>query len=136
LREEASYVQCDDVLVGAREGRPLMALSKPSGARPRFRFETIPERDRVRIVPVGEVDLATTPRLAEAIDDLRGSGFDHVVLDLRGVTFIDSTGLRLILELHGVAGTDSLTFELIPGPPAVQRIFEATGTLDRLPFRA
>jgi anti-sigma B factor antagonist len=113
-----------------------MALSKSSGARPRFRFEAIPERDRVRIVPVGELDLATTPRLAEAIDDLRGSGFDHVVLDLRGVTFIDSTGLRLVLNLQAVALTGALTFELIPGPPAIQRIFEATRTLDGLPFRS
>jgi len=80
---------------------------------------------------VGELDLATTPRLAEAIDELRDSGFDHVVLDLRGVTFVDSTGLRLILSL----AASPLTLELIPGPPAVQRIFETTRTLERLPFR-
>jgi anti-anti-sigma factor len=56
------------------------------------------------------------------------------VLDLRGVSFIDSTGLRLALDLDAAARGDGFRVELIPGPPQVQRIFDLTGALDQLPF--
>jgi anti-anti-sigma factor len=50
------------------------------------------------------------------------------------LTFIDSTGLRLVLEWDSVARRDGLRLRLRPGPPAVQRVFEVTGVIERLPF--
>jgi anti-anti-sigma factor len=58
------------------------------------------------------------------------------VLDLRGVAFMDSTGLRLVMRQEAAARADGRTFALIPGPRAVQRIFEVAQMLDRLPFLA
>jgi anti-sigma B factor antagonist len=89
----------------------------------------------VRIAPVGELDLATRARLGQAIDEIRRSGVDRLILDLRRVSFLDSSGLRLALELYAAANGDGFDLELVPGPPQVQRIFERTGTLDALPFR-
>lgn len=103
---------------------------------PRFKCDVIPERDHVRVAPSGELDMATTPRLEETIRELRESGFDHVVVDLRQLSFLDSTGLRLLLHLTAAAREDSHRLELIAGPPEVQRVFEVTKTLAVLPFRA
>lgn len=100
-----------------------------------FACRVIPERERVRVSPAGELDLASAPQLAQTIRELHESGFDQLTLDLRDVTFLDSTGLRLILDVHSRARDGRLCLELLAGPPQVQRIFELTGTLAHLPFR-
>jgi anti-sigma B factor antagonist len=99
-----------------------------------FRWEIFPERERVRVAPEGELDAAVVDELAAAIDELRQAGFSSLVLDLRALTFIDSSGLRLVFALAAAASEDGLTLQLLPGPPEVQRIFELTGTLEQLPF--
>ena len=115
--------------VDGRVGRRLSAR----GPDP-LRWDVIGEHKGVRVAPVGELDLASTDGLRQAIHELRRSGIEHVILDLRRVNFIDSTGLRLALDLHAAANGDGLHLELLPSPPHVQRIFELTGTLDELPF--
>jgi anti-sigma B factor antagonist len=97
-----------------------------------FRCDVVPERDAVRVVPVGELDLACAGGVAAQLDDLFGAGLGHVVLDLRELTFLDSSGLRMILEAKGAAKERSVRFTLIPGRPEVQRVFEVTGTGDSL----
>jgi anti-sigma B factor antagonist len=101
-----------------------------------FRCDVFPERERVRIAPAGDLDIATTPRLRAAVKDLLDSGFDHVVVDLADVEFLDSSGVQLLLALQTAADAGEYRFALKPGPSAVQRIFELTGTLDQLPFEA
>jgi anti-anti-sigma factor len=101
-----------------------------------FRCAVIPERERVRVMPVGELDLATAPELRATVEELLGSGFDDVVVDLADLTFLDSSGLHVLLALHAAAELDGYRFRLRPGPPAVQRIFELTGTLDQLAFES
>jgi anti-anti-sigma factor len=104
------------------------------GAAGRFRVEIAPDRDIVRVVPVGELDMSTTGELAAEIQELRRSGFAHVILDLRRATFIDSTGLHVILDEYAAAKADGGDFTIVPGPPEVQRIFDVTGLVHRLPF--
>ncbi len=93
-----------------------------------FRCDVVHERARVRIVAVGELDLVGTPRLEQTLRTFLYTGFGRVVLDLRRLSFIDSTGLTAILRYAEAARCAGLRFGLIPGPPAVQRIFELTGT--------
>jgi anti-anti-sigma factor len=92
------------------------------------------ERGRVRVTPRGELDLATTPEVERRLRELRESGFDRVVLDLRELVFIDSNGLRLVMREDAAARVDGRTFALIAGPPAVQRIFEVACVGDQLTF--
>lgn len=119
------------------------ASAEHNGARPgvstpgmpeRFRWDIAYEDHRVRIAPVGELDMAATPQLEQAIRALLDAGAVHLIIDLRHVTFIDSTALHLALDLDAAARDDGLRLELLPGPPQVQRIFELTGTLEQLPF--
>lgn len=96
-----------------------------------FEVEVIPDRGRVILAPRGEIDLATVERVRERLDELEDAGFQSIVLDLRKVTFIDSTGVHLVLA---EARKDGIDFAVIPGPAQVQRIFELTGLLERVPL--
>ena len=99
-----------------------------------FRCELEVERERVRVCPIGEIDLATVPVVAAHLSELEAAGFKQVTLDLRAVCFLDSTGLRMILEWDGRSRADGFAFSLIAGPPTVQRLFDLTGTTARLVF--
>jgi anti-sigma B factor antagonist len=105
----------------------------PGDARP-FRCEISRERDGARILTVGELDLGTVAVLQAELDALRTAEVRRVILDLSGLEFIDTTGLRCILECDAEARRDGFTVALIPGPPVVQRVFDLTRTRERLPF--
>ena len=98
--------------------------------------EVEPERDAVRVRPVGSLDMATAPLLRAQADELREAGFQRLVLDLSKLDFMDSTGLRLLLSLDADARHDGFSLAVVPGPAAVQRVFEITGTATMLPFIA
>jgi anti-anti-sigma factor len=74
------------------------------------------------------------PILATCVAQLRLAGCRHVIFDLSDLAFMDSTGLRFLLECHAESRQDGFTMALVPGPPAVQMLFELTGTRDQLPF--
>ena len=93
-----------------------------------FRCDVVHERARVRIVLAGELDLVGAPQLEETLRTFLYTGFGRVVIDLRRLTFIDSSGLHLMLRYAEAARRADLRLGLIAGPPAVQRIFELTGT--------
>ena len=99
-----------------------------------FRIDVEPARDSVRVAPVGELDIATVDKLRTEVERLRESGLAKLVLDLRGVRFLDSTGLRLILELDQAAQAASQELHIIRGSAVVQRIFEVTQVSERLQF--
>jgi anti-sigma B factor antagonist len=99
-----------------------------------FRVVVRTERDVVRVCPLGEVDLDTVGQIREQLEHAAASGARHVVLDLRGVTFLDSTGLRLVLEADAASRGQRWEFGLIGGPADVQRVFDLTGARARLPF--
>jgi anti-anti-sigma factor len=83
--------------------------------------------DAIVVAPAGEIDLATIDDLQAAVDAAAGES-EQVVLDLRDVTFIDSAGLRLVLQSsRAIAG-----FGVVRGPLEVQRVFDLVGLDDRL----
>jgi anti-sigma B factor antagonist len=104
-----------------------------SGLEP-FRCELESRRDAVHVRPIGELDLAAVPVVEAQLAELTAAGFAHLVLDLREVSFLDSSGLHLILTWDARARDDGLAFELIPGPAPVQRMFDVTGVAERLSF--
>jgi anti-anti-sigma factor len=105
----------------------------PPEAQP-FRCETSHEHPSAHILAIGELDVATAPILSAEIDGLRNAGFRHLILDLSGLDFMDSTGLRLILDQDSEARRDGFTIGLIAGPRAVERVFELSNTRAELPF--
>jgi anti-sigma B factor antagonist len=83
----------------------------------------------------GELDLSGAPALYEEIEQLATRPeVRRVILDLRKLAFLDSSGLRVVAlaERHLAAGGRSLV--LVRGPESVQRVFEITRMVDRLEF--
>jgi anti-anti-sigma factor len=120
----------------SRSHPPNVAHARvPDGAAPpAFRVDVRPERDVVRVCPVGEVDLDTVGVVRAQLDELRVAGFTCVVLDLREVTFLDSSVLHLAMEAHAASAADGWAFAIIEGPANVQRAFEVVGLREQLPF--
>ena len=85
------------------------------------------------VEPRGEIDLATVDLVREAVEREHQPG-ETVVLDLRGTEFMDTSGLRFVVELCDRAGREGFEARLVRGPSAVQRVFEVAGLDTRLPF--
>lgn len=93
-----------------------------------------PQRAAVRVAPNGELDLFNAAVLQAQLDELRTAGFAHVVLDLRKLTFMDSSGVRLIFREDRRARSAGHRFSLIAGNPQVQRVLSVCGLMERLDF--
>jgi len=113
----------------------LATPSSDSGSEP-FRVDLAPAREVIHVRPVGELDLTTVGTLESQVGELLDAGFRALVLDLRELTFMDSTGVRMILDLDALARREELQLTLIEGPKAVQRVLAVCGVADRLPFGA
>lgn len=96
-----------------------------------FRCDIAHDGDAVRITLAGELDLDSTSKVEPL---LRENGAQRRVLDLRELTFMDSSGLRLILSAHSAARREGTMLQIVPGPPAVQRVFQICGVEDELLF--
>lgn len=90
---------------------------------------------RHTLVLDGELDMASAPTLVDAIHRLCTPDSAEVALDLSGLTFMDSTGLRSVLLAKELCDRNGCGFSLTQGPPQIERLFEVTGLLDLLPFR-
>ncbi|MEA2157106.1 MAG: anti-sigma factor antagonist [Solirubrobacteraceae bacterium] len=82
----------------------------------------------------GELDLATAGALERELLRVEATDAASIVLDLSGLTFMDSTGIRVMLSADARSRADSERLALLRGPFAVQRVFELTGVVDLLPF--
>jgi anti-sigma B factor antagonist len=80
-----------------------------------------------RVVLEGELDIATTPRADAELRRVEQNGARVIVLDLRQLTFMDSTGLRLLVAADARARDAGHRLAIVRGPPAVHRVLEITG---------
>jgi anti-sigma B factor antagonist len=80
----------------------------------------------------GEVDLVTAPQLEAALERTRPTERGRLIVDLRGVSFLDSTGLVLLLRHEREAAAGGRRLVVVKGPPHVQRVFDLTGMSERL----
>ena len=82
----------------------------------------------------GELDLAGAAALEEALATPEADAARAVVLDLRDVEFMDSSGLRTVIVAARRAEEDASRFALVPGKAQVMRVFEITRMEERLEF--
>jgi anti-sigma B factor antagonist len=92
------------------------------------------ENGAARLTVVGELDIATVPELERAARALLGSSLQELLIDISGVSFIDSSGLRLLIELSNDAGAGGWTLKLTPPPAEILTIFRISGVEENLPF--
>jgi anti-anti-sigma factor len=83
--------------------------------------------DVLAVTPSGELDLGTVGPLADILHAAHGRGQD-VHLDLSALTFIDSTGLSLLIEIAQAAETNGWHLRMVDPSPAVARVVAMTRT--------
>jgi anti-anti-sigma factor len=98
-------------------------------------FQTTVTGDVAVVALSGELDVAGAALLEHELDRVAA---DHdasgLVLDLRELEFMDSTGLRLMVLADDRARAEGRRLWLVRGKPDVQRVFEITRMTDRLAF--
>ena len=87
-----------------------------------------------RIVLRGELDIASDRRLAEILRDVAERGMHNVVIDLRAVTLMDSTGMRWLITAHGLSQAEGFRLWIVRAPGLVEHALNATGMSARLPI--
>jgi anti-anti-sigma factor len=99
-----------------------------------FRVEVRTDERGTVVAVAGELDLASAPALEDELEKLIGAGTTAgtVVIDLRQLEFIDSTGLSVLVKAHQRAQDSERRFGLVKGGSQVQRLLALTGLSDRL----
>jgi anti-anti-sigma factor len=134
-------VQRSRAVSGGEADEPSVVASALSGDNPplptaqllRLHGEA-PTPSRVVLRVTGEIDIATVPALAEALQSrarAAGPGTD-LIADLAAVTFIDARGLAALLEAADTARSCGLTFRVTGRPPCMMRLLELTGARDSI----
>jgi anti-anti-sigma factor len=108
---------------------------RESQGRPQLELEEHRFEGRCALALRGELDMASAPALDAALRRLCTDATDLLTLDLSELTFMDSTGLRTLLLAGELCQQSACKLSVVPGPPQIQRLFEVTGMLGRLPFR-
>lgn len=90
-------------------------------------------QDGATVIAVsGELDLASSPALQEEIDRVASSDSKMLIIDLRKLDFMDSTGLSVLVRAHQRAEEQGRQLAMVKGPQQVQRLLSLTGVADRL----
>jgi anti-sigma B factor antagonist len=96
-------------------------------------FESEQTEDAVRIALSGELDVATAPTVEERLTALEAGELPpHVILDLRGLRFLDSTGLSLLINADSRGRKAGRRVTIVSGTGAPRRILDTTGLRGRL----
>lgn len=86
------------------------------------------------IALTGELDLATADEVDKELERVEATDAKSIVLDLSGLSFMDSTGVRLVVNAHTRSRADADRLTLRRGQAAVQRVMELSGVDVLLPF--
>jgi anti-sigma B factor antagonist len=97
-----------------------------------LRVSTEEQDGRILIKVAGELDLASAPRIEEALRAAEEKGPALLVLDLRELDFMDSTGLRAILAADARAREADRRVAVVQGNENIRRVFEVTRLYDRV----
>jgi len=99
----------------------------PANGRDPLEIEVQDSEERTLVTLSGELDAATASFLYDKLSDLEVENTQNVVLDLAQVTFMDSTGLAVIVTEHKRLQHSNGTLTIFSPPSSVRRLFEITG---------
>jgi anti-sigma B factor antagonist len=80
----------------------------------------------------GELDLASSPELERELERGTASEAELLIIDLRKLEFMDSTGLSVLVRAHQKATQSGKRFAIVKGPQQVERLLSLTGVAERL----
>ncbi len=103
---------------------------------PNLDFQTIRDGAVTVIAPTGDLGLPGAALLEAELERIETESSGTIVLDLRGLDFMDSSGLRLVIVADKRLREAGRRLAIVPGAPGVQRVFEITRMVERLDFVA
>ena len=80
----------------------------------------------------GELDLSSSPQLEQELDRALQEGTSQLIVDLRELEFMDSTGLSVLVKAHQRVQEAGVQFAVVKGSAQVQRLLSLTGVADRI----
>ncbi len=101
---------------------------------PGFQIEVDQGLAGATVTVAGDIDIATITRLEHARDRALAASPSQVVIDLRGVRFIDSSGLKFLLETDRLSRSGGWKLRLVKPAETAMRVFTLTGVDRHLPF--
>ena len=105
----------------------------PDREHPPFSIVTEQAEDGLRMVVRGDLDLASAREFERAVATAQHSHPATMVVDLSGLDFLDSRGLRAILTAREVCEQQGCELRLIAGEQS-RRLFDMTGLTESLPL--
>ena len=76
----------------------------------------------------GEIDVATSPQLRNELNELVARGARVITLDFAGVSFVDSSGLGVLVGTYTrLRDDDEGSIRIVGAQPSVRKVFEITG---------
>jgi anti-sigma B factor antagonist len=97
-----------------------------------FQIETRRDGPAVVIAVRGELDLSSSPSLRDELARAHEAGAELVIVDLRELAFMDSTGLSVVVKAHQHAVDNGRRFAVVRGGKQVERLLSLTGVDERL----
>ncbi|MBV9605063.1 MAG: STAS domain-containing protein [Solirubrobacterales bacterium] len=97
-----------------------------------FRLAARREGPVTVIAVSGELDLASSPALQEELEKVAASDSTTLIIDLRELDFMDSTGLSVLVRAHQRIEEQGRQLAMVRGPQQVQRLLSLTGVAERL----
>ena len=112
----------------------LVARPQQTTADEQLAIEAHMRRRTALVALRGELDLLTVSKVAEVLDglELRPDGVRHLVLYLRGLTFMDVPGLRELIKQNEYARANRHNLAIVRGTRAIDRLLQLTGVEDLL----
>lgn len=90
---------------------------------------------RVHVVQlIGELDMSTAQEFEDELKRVEATDAEEIIVDLSGLKFIGSDGLKAFIHASARSRLGDNRLRLVRGPDAVQKTFETTGLVSRLPF--
>lgn len=98
------------------------------GSEPDFAAEIESRNGVTRVALSGELDMSTAAILSKSLAPIEADGVTSIMLDIRDLGFIDSSGLRVLLQASERAETNGHRLLVVGATRAARRLFEITGT--------
>lgn len=100
-----------------------------------LKFRTEKRAEAVVLVPSGEVDLGTAPALRSSLEAILEDGHNAIV-DLGGITYIDSTGIKVVLDMHRLFLERGRRIAFAKPATIVRKVLEIVGLEKAVPVYA
>jgi anti-sigma B factor antagonist len=99
-------------------------------------FELTVERRAEGVVLIlrGELDLAAKEHYEQQLEKLEAEKLESLIVDMRALTFIDSTGIKLLLRTLRDSEENEFALGFVQGSGQVPELLETTGVADQLPL--